>query len=491
MSIQTEIDRINNAKSEIAEAITRQGVSVPDNVHIDEMAELIGDIENNNLASTGDTTDRLAEIQARLDEKGYVKLGKGEFYLSGQLKISNGATLDGCGAATVIKQTPDTTQSSMIWLQSEGTIKNVCLQGEWTSAPTADTTYNNYRIGLVIAYGTNNAIIDGCFIRGWTAQGIYAFQNGTATRSFLMSNCDVCWCGVGLELSETEYACVTNCVFRNNKYGVENKGGNNKFVGCGFDKNIEGFRLMDGYNDGHGSAVCCTFNHNSVRAVRVSGVEFGYVFSGCQFHDGCINNNNGKGIVFSGCQFGNDMKYYNYTTNPTYFTDCIFAKSPKTESAEYLDGYGGLKFVNCHNYQTGEIINDDNPVGADLVSHIANKSNPHGVTPEQIGALSNEGGSVTGTIDVGSVTTPLQFGTTGYFSGKTSSGNKFDFFGLINSTRFRVGGTYPALELVGKNDRCTYNGSNVALQSDIPSNKETWTFTLENGSTVTKAVYIG
>lgn len=321
--------------------------------HLNHIEQGISDIAKK---STGDTTDRLAEFQAILDEKGYLKLGKGEFYLSGQLRIKNGATLEGCGAATVIKQTPDSEQSSMIWLQSEGTIKNVCLQGEWTSAPTADTTYNAYRCGIVITGGTNNAIIDSCWIRGWTAQGVGAVTNGTATRSFIMSNCDVCWCGIGLQLKESEYACVTNCVFRNNKYGVENCGGNNKFVGCGFDMNIEGFRLMDGYNDGHGSAVGCTFNHNTTRAVRVSGVEFGYVFSGCQFHYGCINNNTGKGLLFSGCQFGNDMKYYNYTTNPTMFIGCTFSESPKTDSAEWLDAYNGFRFVNCINFTTGETV---------------------------------------------------------------------------------------------------------------------------------------
>lgn len=325
---------------------------------MDRVIEEINDgfEEGDVLQSTGDYTDRLEEIQTLLDEMGYVKLGKGEFYLSGQLQIKNGATLDGCGKATVIKQTTDSTQPSMIWLRSEGTIRNVCLQGEWTSAPTADTTYEADRIGIVVAYGTNNAIIDGCWIWGWTAQGVYAFENGTATRSFLMSNCDVAYCGAGLKLLETEYACVTNCVFRNNKYGVENRGGNNKFTACGFDMNDEGFRLMDGYNDGHGSVVGCSFNHSETRAVRVSGVENGYLFSGCQFHYGCINNNNGKGIVFNACQFGNGMKYYNYTESPTLFVGCIFSKSPKTESAEYLDGYNGFRFVDCINYLTGESV---------------------------------------------------------------------------------------------------------------------------------------
>lgn len=105
------------------------------------------------------------------------------------------------------------------------------------------------------------------------------------------------------------------------------------------------------------------------------------------------------------------------------------------------------------------------------------------------------GGKMKGAIDVSGTTQVLDFGTTGYFRGATSSGNRFDMFGLINATRLRVGGSYPALELMGKNERPTYNGANMALQSDIPAvptiTKETWTFTLEDGSTVTKEVHVG
>ena len=79
------------------------------------------------------------------------------------------------------------------------------------------------------------------------------------------------------------------------------------------------------------------------------------------------------------------------------------------------------------------------------------------------------GGALTGAIDVSSTSQVLDFGTTGYFRGMTASGNRFDFFALINSTTLAVGGTYPALALKGKNDRPTYNGSDMALKSDIPT----------------------
>ena len=87
----------------------------------------------------------------------------------------------------------------------------------------------------------------------------------------------------------------------------------------------------------------------------------------------------------------------------------------------------------------------------------------------EVGSLPTSGGAMTGTIDVSGTQNVLDFGTTGYFRGSTSSGNKFDFFALVNSTNFRVGGSYPNLQLLGKGDRPTYNGSNMALQSDIPN----------------------
>lgn len=44
MSIQSQIDRINNAKSEIASAISAKGVTVPDSAMLDDYAALIGNI---------------------------------------------------------------------------------------------------------------------------------------------------------------------------------------------------------------------------------------------------------------------------------------------------------------------------------------------------------------------------------------------------------------------------------------------------------------
>jgi hypothetical protein len=310
------------------------------------------------LESTHDTTDRTAEMQSLLNEHKCLQLGAGEFYLAGQLVIGGGEILEGCGAATKIMQTPDSTQTFMIRLQSEGTIRSVCLQGAWTSKADVTTTPTSYRTGIYVPQEIDNAIIDGCFIHGWTSFGILVSDSSAATQAVIISNCDFCWNYTGMQLQKFEDTCVNHCVFRDNNYGVVNNGGNNKFTACGFDSNIVGLYINELNNNGHGTAVGCTFNHNE-KAVYIEDNETGFVFSGCQLHYGAIKIlATAKGTMFVGCQFGNQVGYYNYTSNPTLFVGCNFSKTPQTESEAYIDNYGGLRFIACFNYQTGESVDN-------------------------------------------------------------------------------------------------------------------------------------
>lgn len=80
------------------------------------------------------------------------------------------------------------------------------------------------------------------------------------------------------------------------------------------------------------------------------------------------------------------------------------------------------------------------------------------------------GAKMTGTLDFDGTSNPIDFGTSGYIRGKTTSGSKFDIFGYTNPTNLQVGGTYPTLSLKGKNTRPTYNGLEMALLNDVQSN---------------------
>lgn len=72
----------------------------------------------------------------------------------------------------------------------------------------------------------------------------------------------------------------------------------------------------------------------------------------------------------------------------------------------------------------------------------------------------------------------------------TNSGTQ-TLFGFIGETTLAMGHSSYAVNIRGNATRPLYNNADMALLSDVPTTKENWTFTLEDGSTVTKAVYVG
>ena len=59
---------------------------------------------------------------------------------------------------------------------------------------------------------------------------------------------------------------------------------------------------------------------------------------------------------------------------------------------------------------------------------------------------------------------------------------------------YSTGGTitqYTSCTVYSSGDKVWGNNSEIAMKNDIPSNTETWTFVLEDGTQVTKAVYVG
>lgn len=74
----------------------------------------------------------------------------------------------------------------------------------------------------------------------------------------------------------------------------------------------------------------------------------------------------------------------------------------------------------------------------------------------------------------------------------TASGTQ-TLFGFTADSTIAVGHSSFILAMRGSGARPKYNSKDIALTSDIPAapSTETWTFTLEDGSTVTKAVHVG
>jgi hypothetical protein len=106
----------------------------------------------------------------------------------------------------------------------------------------------------------------------------------------------------------------------------------------------------------------------------------------------------------------------------------------------------------------------------DFEPHISNKANPHSVTAEQVGALPLGGGTLTGTLTVnggdGAGASKISLVPTQL--GQITDHGTSTLFGFTNAGTLTIGhGSYNT-QLRGKASRPTYNGSNIALQSDIP-----------------------
>ena len=98
------------------------------------------------------------------------------------------------------------------------------------------------------------------------------------------------------------------------------------------------------------------------------------------------------------------------------------------------------------------------------------------------GYLPLSGGNITGIIDASNTSNIIDFGTSGWFRGKTTSGSKYDIFGYSNPTTLQVGGSYSALALKGKNTRPTYNNNDMALMSDVDKKVDGYNLEIYNGT---------
>lgn len=306
------------------------------------------------IRSTNDTTDRTTELQAILNRFKKLKLGPGVFYIS-QISMPEGATIEGSGECTEIYGTGGSV--SRITVNKTATVRDLTMAGSFTEQPADGTTdWGTAEVGIYIGAATENVNIEGCWFRGFHHSGIWCDNTGTGVRSIMVNNCDFKWCRAGIWIQASEYATVTGCVFRDNNIGAYNFGGNNKFAACGFDSNNWGFVVGGTTNNGHGSAVGCSFNHNVNRGVYLNGVNYGYVFSGCQFHDNAVRvDANSQGALFTGCNFGAGAALMKYGTYPAYVMASSFYVDPLSVEG-YINQNGSLIYKNCVNFVTGEEI---------------------------------------------------------------------------------------------------------------------------------------
>lgn len=319
------------------------------------------------LASTNDTTDRTADIMAMLNATGYCHLGKGTFYVNGQIEMPDNSTLTGCGEGSIIKAS-STNNGALIIPTNNCHINNIKVEGNGSAGSTVTgsngaliyDTKTDYSSPSTHGYKKN--VIDSVFFANFSGCGIeIRGTGGSMLEGSIITNCKFENCSIGIKLGYfTEYHKINACIVGKTNYiGIVDNGGNNSFVNCTISGSNTGFIIdnSDGTlrNEGHGSCVGCYFNHvgnNNGNGIKILGVNNGFVFSGCQWWYSGIVIDHSMGILFDGIQGGGYNKIIVSNSFGIMFDGMLLNNTPEIVNSNNTN----LRFVNCYNYITGATI---------------------------------------------------------------------------------------------------------------------------------------
>lgn len=309
---------------------------------------------NNYLPSTGDTTDRSADIAAMLSAGRYCKLGPGDFYVS-NINLTYGCTLEGSGLSTQIVMMDSVTAGNAITMRSASTVRNLKVRG--TKNTPHPATPAGSRNGIVVEYTSGQGpisytMIDNVWIDSFNGAGLMCRNSGISPVNGLVAcNLNISQNDIGISIPDySEYHSFTNCNIHDNYLGCSVNTGNNQFVNCNISGNIMGVQ-MDGsnyQNNGHGAFIGCTINHsdsNNGTAIKLMNIDTGEIFSGCNIHYGKINMAGCKNIIMNSCILG--------FTTPITITSCIGVSfdschcSATAGSSVTLTSSPTTRFTNC------------------------------------------------------------------------------------------------------------------------------------------------
>lgn len=183
-----------------------------------------------------------------------------------------------------------------------------------------------------------------------------------------MSDCYFTRCKAGINLDYwTEYCKFTNIVTFQCYYGCINNGGNNVFTACTFH-GVIGF-LIDNSGDNkpncaHGTLNGCTFNHidnmnnpselGKGLAVKIIGIDYGFIIANCQLWYGRVHIENSTGIQITGCEFGG-LGNSSYPVIETSGDGMVFIDNSLFQTTPSLSISSPIKITNCWTYSGTQV----------------------------------------------------------------------------------------------------------------------------------------
>lgn len=325
---------------------------------------------NNYLVSTGDTTDRTADIQAMLSATGVCHLGPGLFIVSG-IDIPSYGSLIGSGNATMVRLNEEVTTGYTIKLQNQSSVSKLRVSGS-LNAPTLSSTIGT-RNGIIFTgnftpdnpSGTTyrRSMINEVVISNFTGSGILCSKTGTPyNANILVSDVFVLGCNAGINIDfYSEFHRFNNCAVTGCYYGLIDNGGNNNFSNCDFSGNRIGITIDNStdqsVNNSHGSFVNCSINHsfsdagvmNKGIAIKLLKSNLGEIFTGTQIFYGEIVIDECIGVRFIGANIGSDVPITITDSTVVTFSDSTFKEAPDSATSPVtLSGNTAVVFDNCY-----------------------------------------------------------------------------------------------------------------------------------------------
>ena len=327
-------------------------------------------IKSIKLESTGDITDRTAEILARLTANGYCELGNGIFVVS-NLEMPGGTELRGQGNATVLRLGTTLTSGSVILATSRCTVRDLTIMGADSDISfTSESTVGNKHGIKIDLYNNIDVNISNVRIKRFDGYGLYVRGFGqSASTPPQYSNCnanncfiDNCFAGIYCG-SLLQNSVFTNCHCTNGVFGAYTVG-RCHFEGCMFMDNLEGVHVK-----GYGASFNgCLFHDEANPAKEYALVAedvqyFALTVTGCRFYYcGAIQTTStGSGTknmaLFIGCSmYGMALPITCGNTAGILFEGCLFGTDVTASGNIQETTAGTVKLKNCYKMDTGAVL---------------------------------------------------------------------------------------------------------------------------------------
>ena len=273
--------------------------------------DVLVDIDNY-LSNLELPRDEVFDLQSYIDENRFVQLPAGTFIIDSPLIIPSGTKICGVRGSTIIKLGNAANCVSII-NKTDVTIEDVTFEGSSAVSPgnisladIKDRVGEGSEVGILINGDIKSVFIRNCRFINFDLAGIRALNSsGDLTEAYKVTDCIFKnnWYGL-LSDVRSEYNTIIGCSFNMNEIGAFVAGGNNNFSCCHFDRNAVGYVVSGtaANNDSHGVVDASTMNHSSVYSICCIDANNGFIFSGCNIFEGDIDFQNSKGILFNGCE---------------------------------------------------------------------------------------------------------------------------------------------------------------------------------------------